>query len=144
MKIFQLNFIRCPAVKINDPKGTDLVPNVIFVMKPLRDVVLEGGRGTHTLLEAVTTRRIRSGDELFLSYGDDWWNEKGAMAVVRAPPKVVQVENESSDDDVADDNEELAPLFRIEQDLTRKLTRSRQERRPALSDELTRTAALQA
>jgi hypothetical protein len=68
---------RCPAQYVNDSRGVaNAAPNIVFEQnKKPRELFHDKMKGLHLLLQARAVRPIAAGDQLFVSYGDLFWEE---------------------------------------------------------------------
>ena len=67
----------CPARYVNDAKDiTDASPNIVFVQhEHPRELYHDPLKGMHLFLQAQATKDIEAGEQLFLSYGEMFWEE---------------------------------------------------------------------
>ena len=87
----------------NDPRGSNGGPNAEFVLNP--------ARGTGRLR---ATRRVRKGDEIFVSYGRQYWAALGPQAKVIARPAPSQPSQHAMEREVIDLTEMGSSTFSSE------------------------------
>lgn len=71
----------CPARYINDAIGVPGATNNIKICQHTnpRELYFDAFKGLHLLLQAQATRDIEEGEQLFLSYGEKFWEENGLI-----------------------------------------------------------------
>jgi hypothetical protein len=96
--------VRCPAQFVNDAIGIpNATPNIIIVQHPKPVELLDITQGLQMFLQAKALRDIKAGDQLFLDYGEKFWEDDGV------PIGSVEINAEQLDkgqfSDDEDDNE---------------------------------------
>ena len=68
-----LHFPRCYIAMVNDPHGTDFEENCIFELEIYDQTTNKKLRPNKRRIYLLALRDIHKGEELFASYGEDYW-----------------------------------------------------------------------
>ena len=91
----------CPARYVNDAKGVpEASTNIQFLQHPNpRELYYDARKGLHLFLQAQATRDIKEGEQLFIDYGDLFWNDHQPIARKLIELDVIEEVKAEDDDD---------------------------------------------
>jgi hypothetical protein len=100
--------IRCPAQFVNDSVGVEnATPNIEIIQHAKPIELLDSTKGLQMFLQAKAIREIKAGEQIFLDYGQKFWDDQGGViGAVELNLKTLEKSQFSDDEEEKHDPEE--------------------------------------